>query len=149
MAKRFDFSGDTEPIELVYNDQIFLVAGEAPADTIADLSKMLDADTDTNRVDAMKSFMFQILLPEYIEPYRERLADPKRPIGFSSLMKSFEILVAHYTRDLGGDDESARPTEEASLSPSGESAIGENSTPSSSSEAASTPAGSLSVVSST
>lgn len=126
MAMRFDFSEDLEPIEIVYNDDLFLVCAEAPADTIADLADLINSSSDAEKVNALKSFMFQILLPEYKEKYRDRLSNPAKPIGFKALMKTFETLVEHYTSGLAGEA-SPRPTEEASSSPTGATSTSENS----------------------
>jgi hypothetical protein len=127
MAKRFDFSEDLEPIEIVYNGDLFLVSAEAPADTIADLAAMMNSTTDAEKVNALKEFMFQILLPDYVDAYRARLGNPAKPIGFKALMKTFETLVEHYTSGLGEED-AARPTEAASSSPTGPAETGTTST---------------------
>jgi hypothetical protein len=146
MAKRFDFSEDLEPIEIVYNGDLFLVSAEAPADTIADLAAMMNSTTDSEKVNALKEFMFQILLPEYVDAYRARLGNPEKPIGFKALMKTFETLVEHYTTGLGEDD-ATRPTEEASSSQTGLAETGTTSTESSVSAVEPIPAVSASVAS--
>lgn len=138
-AKRFDFSEDLEPIEIVYNDDLFLVAAEAPADTIADLADLMNASSDAAKVHALKEFMFQILLPEYLEKYKERLSSPTKPIGFKALMKTFEVLVEHYTNGMG-DEEGSRPTEEVSPLPTGVTETGDPSVAPSLSVVAPTPA---------
>jgi len=127
---RFDFSEDLQPIELVYNDDLFLVAAEAPADTIADLAGLMEASSDADKVNSLKDFMLQVLLPEYRAKFEERLKDPAKPIGFKALMKTFETLVEHYTKGMGAEED-ARPTPAVSSSPTGPTNTGPSSTQSS------------------
>lgn len=141
MGKRFEYVEDEEPIELVFNGEMYLVAGVAPANTITDLAKVLDLKEDSKKVDAIGQMLNKVLLPDYRDRFNKGLtgpseddepdAEPVKPIGFKSLLKSFEDLVEHYTED-------ERPTEDPSSSQDGSETSGASSTPSAPSEGDST-----------
>lgn len=133
MGLKFDFTEDNELIELTYGADTFRVTGVAPADTISDLATLADADSNAAKVEGVKVFMRQVLVPEDLDAFIARLSDASNPIGFGALLKTFTTLMEVYTEDV-------RPTEAPSSSPAGSGSTGSSSTPSAPSEVASIPA---------